>query len=280
MSNSPFGQHLRHWRQQRGLSQMSLAALAEVSTRHLSWLETGRAEPSRAMVLRLAEKLDVPLRERNVLLLAAGYAALYTDKPLAHPQQAAARAALQRLLDAHMPWPALAMDRQWNLVASNNMVPLLLGSLSGLTPQLLQPPINVLRLSLHPKGLAPLIHNLPAWREHLLARLQRQMVSTGYAELRALWHELQAMPLPSGSRASAGTNDQAEQTTLEDVAAPLTLGTPWGILNFITTITVFGSPHDVVMSELAIETLLPADEATATTLRQLKTHGPAGAGPY
>jgi len=156
-----FGPLLRQWRQARRVSQMELALRAEVSTRHLSWLETGRAMPSRAMALRLAETLDVPLRERNALLTAAGFAPLYRERPLADPALAPVRAALQRLLDAHEPWPALAVDRHWNLVAHNRLVPLLIEQAA---PALRLPPINVLRLSLHPQGLAPMVANLPCWR--------------------------------------------------------------------------------------------------------------------
>lgn len=255
-----FGPLLRQWRQARRVSQMELALRAEVSARHLSWLETGRAMPSRAMALRLAETLDVPLRERNALLAAAGFAPLYRERPLADPALAPVRAALQRLLDAHEPWPALAVDRHWNLVAHNRLVPLLIVQAA---PALRLPPINVLRLSLHPQGLAPMVVNLPAWREHVLARLQRQVGVTGDPVLAALLAELRALPLPPVTQ-SAST-----ELPLADVAVPLTLSTPDGPLNFLTTITVFGAPHDVTLSELAVETLLPADAATADALRRL-----------
>jgi len=239
---------------------MALALQAEVSTRHLSWLETGKSQPSRAMVLRLAEQLDVPLRERNAMLSAAGYAPLYGERPLSDPTLASVRGALQRLLDAHEPWPALAVDRHWQLVAHNRLVPLLMASAA---PALLQPPINVLRLSLHPQGLAPMVVSLPAWRAHVLQRLQRQIVSTGDAELSRLLDELRALPLPPGCAETEATGP------LHDVAVPLTLKSPLGVLNFITTITVFGAPHDVTLAELAVETLLPADADTAALLREL-----------
>ena len=215
---------------QRGLSQLALALQAEVSARHLSWLETGKAAPSRAMVLRLAERLELPLRERNGLLAAAGFAPLYRERALGDKALAPARDALQRLLTAHEPWPALAVDRHWNLVAHNRMLPLLL---QGLPPALLAPPANVLRVSLHPQGLAPMIVNLAAWR---------------------------ALPGPEA--------DEGDES-FDDVVVPLSLNTPLGRLEFITTITVFGAPHDVTLSEIAIETLLPADETTAERLRQL-----------
>jgi transcriptional regulator with XRE-family HTH domain len=257
---APYGRLLRHWRQQRGRSQMDLALAAEVSTRHLSWLETGRATPSRAMVLRLAERLDVPLRERNPMLVAAGYAPLYAERRFDDPALAPARAAVQRLLDAHEPAPALAVDRHWNLLAANRMVGLLTGAVA---PALLAPPLNVLRLSLHPQGLAPMIENGAAWRGHVLSRLARQQQASGDPVLAALHAELSAYPLPAPP---AGSGDAIADDT---VAVPLVLNTPHGRLSFITTITVFGAPHDVLLAELALETLLPADAATAEALRAL-----------
>ncbi len=261
-ASAPFGRLLRQWRQQRQRSQLALALQADVSTRHLSWLETGRAQPSRAMVLRLAEHLDVPLRERNSLLVAAGFSPLYAERSLADPSMTVARDVLQRLLDAHEPWPALAVDRHWHLVAANRMVPLLMASAS---PHLLAAPINVLRLSLHPQGLAPQVANLVAWRGHVLARLQRQAQASADPVLRDLLQELRELPLPADTpAATAPIQDQ-------DVAVPLTLNSPLGVLNFITTITVFGAAHDVTVSELAVETLLPADESTAAALRALRS---------
>ncbi|MBC7941364.1 MAG: helix-turn-helix domain-containing protein, partial [Chitinophagaceae bacterium] len=189
-----FGLLLRRWRRHRAFSQMALALDAEVSARHLSWLESGKAQPSRAMTLRLAQRLDLPLRERNALLIAAGYAPMYTERPLTDPALGPAREALQRLLDAHEPWPALAVDRHWNLQAANRMVPLLMASAA---PALLAPPLNVLRVSLHPQGLAPMIANLPAWREHVFSRLTRQLAATADPVLTALLAELRALPLPA-----------------------------------------------------------------------------------
>jgi len=255
-AEADFGAQLRRWRGRRGLSQLALALQAEVSTRHLSWLETGKAAPSRAMVLRLAERLELPLRERNGLLAAAGYAPLYRERPLADAALAPARGALQRLLAAHEPWPALAVDRHWNLVAHNRTVPLLL---QVLPPELRQPPVNVLRLSLHPQGLAPMIVNLGAWRTHVLQRLERQLASNGDAGLAALLAELKALPGP----------DPTHDDATDDVVVPLSLETPFGRLDFITTVTVFGAAHEVTLAEIAIETLLPADGATAERLRAL-----------
>jgi len=262
-----YGRLLRHWRMQRRCSQLALALQAEVSARHLSWLETGKAQPSRAMVLRLAEQLDVPLRERNALLAAAGYAPLFAERGLDDPALAPARQALQRLLTAHEPWPALAVDRHWQLVAHNRMVPLLM---AGAAPALLQPPLNVLRLSLHPEGLAPRVANIGAWRMHVLARLQRQVAATGDPVLARLLDELRALPSPPGTPPAAPEGADAGPHVV--VAVPLTLRgahDAQGPLNFITTITVFGAPHDVTLSELAVETLLPADEATAVALRAM-----------
>lgn len=256
-ATAPFGNLLRHWRQQRSCTQLDLALRSDVSSRHLSWLETGRAQPSRAMVLRLAEQLDVPLRERNAMLQAAGFAALYPARPLTDPDSAAVRAALQRVLDAQEPWPALAVDRHWQLQAHNRLVPLLLAQVA---PEMSKPPINVLRLSLHPLGLAPLIDNFGAWRAYVLGRLQHQVATTQDPVLQNLLDELQDLPGPPPQPDSSGPHD---------VAVPLTFRLPSGPLSFITTITVFGAPRDVTLAELAIETLLPADTATADALRQL-----------
>jgi transcriptional regulator with XRE-family HTH domain len=186
-ARDPFGAHLRHWRTHRRLSQLDLAQEAEVSTRHLSYVETGRAAPSREMVLRLAERLEVPLRERNALLVAAGFAPMYRQRSLDDPAMAAARRAVDLVLKGHEPFPALAVDRHWNLVAHNALVPLLM---EGAAPELLKPPINVLRLSLHPEGVAPRIANLAQWRTHLLERLQQQIAATGDATLQALHDEV------------------------------------------------------------------------------------------
>jgi len=258
----PFGDRLRHWRQQRRLSQLDLASDAEISTRHLSFVETGRASPSREMVLRLAERLQVPLRERNALLVAAGYAPMYKERPLDDPALAAARSAVDLILKGHEPYPALAVDRHWNLVAANSMVPHLM---EGADPSLLQGQINVLRLSLHPLGLAPRIVNLAQWRRHLFERLGQQIQQTGDATLAALLDELQAYPGP-----------EDRQVDLEGehlgVAMPLQFrSSQGGVLSFISTTTVFGTANDVTLQELTLETFFPADETTAAVLRQL--HG-------
>ena len=255
----PVGAQLREWRQRRRLSQLDLAGHAEVSTRHLSCLETGRALPSREMVLRLADRLEVPLRERNPLLTAAGDAPLYREPALADPAMQAPRQAVDLVLKAHEPYPALAVDRHWQMVAHNRMVPLLLAELP---PELLAPPLNVLRLSLHPQGLAPRIVNLPAWRAHLLHRLRLQVHTSRDPVLAALHEELLAYPVPGGETTDPVPPDSS-------VYVPLQLRTAAGVLHFISTITVFGTPTDITLSELALETFFPADAHTAGTLRQL-----------
>src|SRR6185312_1592198 len=191
------GEHLREWRQRRHLSQLDLAVEAEISSRHLSFVETGRALPSREMVLHLAEQLEIPLRERNVLLVAAGFAPVFVERSLDDPALQAARKAVDLVLAGHEPYPALAVDRHWTLVAANRAVGRLIG---GADASLLQPPVNVLRLSLHPKGLAPRIANLPEWRAHLLARLRRQVEVSADPVLAELMRELSAYPVPTISR--------------------------------------------------------------------------------
>lgn len=260
----PVGLLLREWRQRRRLSQLELALGAEVSTRHLSYLETGRAQPSREMVLRLAERLEVPLRERNRWLTAAGFAPMFAERALDDPALRAAREAVELVLRGHEPCPALAVDRHWNLVSHNRGVPPLL---AGLPAELLAPPVNVLRLSLHPQGLAPRILNLAAWRHHLLARLRQQIAASNDNTLAGLLEELQAYPAPQ-----TGPGPAAEPP----IAVPLQLASPWGPLALISTTTVFGTPVDITLAELALETFFPADEATAAVLRRL---GDGQAGP-
>ncbi|WP_418130966.1 helix-turn-helix transcriptional regulator [Variovorax sp. 375MFSha3.1] len=260
-ARDPFGAHLRHWRTHRRLSQLDLAQEAEVSTRHLSYVETGRAAPSREMVLRLAERLEVPLRERNALLVAAGFAPMYRQRSLDDPAMAAARRAVDLVLKGHEPFPALAVDRHWNLVAHNALVPLLM---EGASPELLKPPINVLRLSLHPEGVAPRIANLAQWRVHLLERLQQQIAATGDAALQSLHDELEAYPAPAVSH-----DAPVIDTALSAVAVPFQVVMPGGVLSFISTITIFGTPVDVTLQELAVESFFPADEQTAAALTAL-----------
>ena len=259
VTTTGIGELLREWRQRRHLSQLALACEAEISPRHLSFVETGRAQPSREMVLRLAERLDVPLRDRNTLLVAAGFAPVYRERPLDDPALAAARTAIEFVLAGHEPYPALAVDRHWQLVSHNRaLMPLL----DGVASHLLAPPINVLRLSLHPDGVLPRIVNADEWRTHILERLRRQVTSTGDATLRALLEELRRYPVPVGERRASAFEPGG-------VLVPLTIRTEAGDLSFVSTTTVFGTPMDVTLSELAIESFLPADAATASVLRGL-----------
>lgn len=259
------GELLRQWRLRRRMSQLDLACEAEISTRHLSFLETGRSQPSREMLLRLAEWLDVPLRERNAMLLAAGYAPVFSERPLADPSMQAARDAVERILAGHEPYPAMAVDRHWTLVMANAVVPRLMAGAEDAA--LLQPPVNVLRLSLHPGGLAPRIANLGQWRAHLLARLHRQIEASGDPVLRDLYDELYAYPAESGDSGEAdGGHGFAD---IAGIAVPLQFVTPAGTLSLISTTTVFGTPVDLTLAELALETFFPADAASAEMLRLL-----------
>jgi transcriptional regulator with XRE-family HTH domain len=255
-----FGEHLRDWRRKRRMSQLDLALEAEISTRHLSFLETGRAAPSRDMLLKLAATLELPLRERNSLLLSAGYAPVYPQRPLDDPALAMARGLVVRLVEAHAPFPALAVDRHWNLVAANAAVAPLVASAA---PELLAPPVNVLRLSLHPGGLAPRIRNLAVWRGHLLARLRADAGRSGDPALAALHDELAALP---------GGRDEAPEAA---ILVPLEIEAAGRVLRLVSTTTVFGTPQDVTLSELALESFFPADDPTAAALRALHEQPPA-----
>jgi transcriptional regulator with XRE-family HTH domain len=258
----PVGDLLRTWRQRRRMSQLDLACEADISTRHLSFVESGRARPSRDMVLHLAERLQVPLRERNQLLVAAGFAPVYAERRLDDPALAAARKAVDLVLAGHEPYPAVAVDRHWTLAAANAAAQRLLAGVDG---RLLQAPINVLRLSLHPDGLAPRIANLAEWRAHLLERLRQQIAVTADPVLAGLREELRGYPSPPAAVAGKAR----DQRDLAGVAVPLELVTPWGTLAFLSTITVFGTPVDVTLSELALEAFFPADAATGEALRRL-----------
>ncbi|WP_244817093.1 helix-turn-helix domain-containing protein [Caballeronia sp. Lep1P3] len=255
------GMLLREWRQRRRMSQLELACIADVSTRHLSFIESGRSMPSRDMLIRLAGQLDVPLRERNALFLAAGYAPLYRERPLDDPELHAARRAVERVLHGHDPYPALAVDRHWTMLAANAALQPLVASADA---SLLAPPVNVLRLSMHPKGLANVIENWHEWRAHLLARVRRQVDVSGDGTLAALLGELKAYPAPPHARS-------APRSVPDAVIVPLVLRTAHGPLSFLSTTTVFGTPVDITVSELAIEAFLPADDFTADTLRALAT---------
>ena len=254
----PIGDLLREWRQHRRLSQLALALDAGISTKHLSFLETGRSRPSRDMLLHLAELLGVPLRERNALLQAAGFAALYPQHALSDPEMHAARQAMETILAAHDPYPALAVDRHWTIVAANQATHRLLAA--TVAPHLLAPPANALRASLHPEGLAPHIANLPTWRGHILARLRQQIAATADPVLSELLQELAAYP--------GGTEHPTP--TESGLVVPLQLRLGDQILSLFGTITVFGTPVDITLAELALEAFYPADEATAAVLRGMK----------
>jgi transcriptional regulator with XRE-family HTH domain len=249
----PFGTLMRQWRRRRRLSQLDLAIEADVSSRHVSFVETGRSVPSRAMVLRLASVLDVPPREQNQLLLAAGLAPVYAERSLDHPEMAAVRDGLDRVLAAYEPYPCLAVDRGWNVVATNAGAGILM---KGVAPHLLDPP-NALRISLHPDGLAPRIRNLPQWRHHVIGRLRREVAVSGSASSAQLLTEIDSYP---------GGFDAA--TDLGGVVVPLVLDGPDGsVLTFLSTVTTFGTALDLTAAELSVEAFLPADEATAAALR-------------
>jgi transcriptional regulator with XRE-family HTH domain len=259
-STRPFGALLRDWRQRRRVSQLALACEAQISSKHLSFLETGRSQPSREMILRLAEELEIPLRERNALLASAGFAAGYAVHAFDDGALDRARSAVLAVLTGHLPHPALAVDRHWTLLMANAAVAPLL---DGVDPSLLQPSANVLRLSLHPGGLAPRIKNLRVWRDHLLARLRRQIEATADTKLIALSAELAAYPVMD-----TNTEPRPLGHSL-DVAVPLELATKQGVLRLLSTTTVFGTPVEVTLSELAIEAFFPADAETARTLVSL-----------
>jgi transcriptional regulator with XRE-family HTH domain len=268
----PVGDLLREWRQRRRMSQLDLSLEADISTRHLSFLETGRSQPSRDMVLLLAEQLEIPLRERNVLLVAAGYAPVFAERPLQDPALQQARKAVDLVLAGHEPYPALAVDRHWTLVAANAAVGRMI---AGVDASLLQPPVNVLRLSLHPKGLAPRIANLAEWRAHLFARLRRQIEVSGDPVLSGLLEELGTYPMASPhkpGRPAAGRE-------FAGVLVPVQFVTDQGVLSFFSTTTVFGTPLDITLSELALEAFFPADASTAEILRSLAASGPPQALP-
>ncbi|MBK1840903.1 helix-turn-helix transcriptional regulator [Azospirillum sp. YIM B02556] len=264
----PVGALLRSWRQRRGLSQLDLACEADISSRHVSFLETGRSQPSRAMLIHLAERLDVPLRERNALLVAAGFAPVYSEHGLDSPAMEAARKAVDLVLTGHEPFPALAVDRHWQLLAANRAVAPLL---QGVSAELLSPPVNVLRLSLHPDGLAGRIGNWTQWREHVLSRLSRQIEASADPVLAALYRELQDYPAPPG----ASDDDGGEAGHHPDVVVPLRLHTSSGLLSLFSTTTVFGTAVDVTLSELAIEAFFPADAETADRLRRMLAEIPS-----
>ncbi|MGQ0802119.1 MAG: helix-turn-helix domain-containing protein [Pseudomarimonas sp.] len=255
------GKLVREWRQRRRLSQLDLAGDAEISTRHLSFVETGRSQPSRELILHLGKLLELPLRARNQLLLAGGYAPQFAESALASANLHVAHEAVLRVLHAHAPYPALAVDRHWNLLLCNRPAERLMANVA---PELLVAPANVLRISLHPRGLAPQIINLAQWRRYILERVRRLLMASGDPVLAQLVDELSAYPLPP-EQAGAHVEDQP----MADVAMLLRLRSPLGELALFSTITVFGTPTEVTLSELALEAFYPADAITGERLRQL-----------
>ncbi|WP_181805684.1 helix-turn-helix domain-containing protein [Streptomyces shenzhenensis] len=257
------GPLLRAWRERRRVSQLELALRADSSARHISFVETGRSRPSEEMVLRLAEHLDVPVRERNALLLAAGYAPHYPETPLDDPALAALRDGMERLIQGYEPYPALVVDATYTVVAANRGIAMLL---EGVPESLLAPAPNAMRLTLHPEGLAPRIRNLREWRGHLLEQMERQIALHRSAALRELYEEVAGYPAPDG----AGVGEPAEPAEpVAYFALPLRIEHAGRVLSFVSSISTFNTPMDVTVAELAIETFLPADPATAKYLNAL-----------
>jgi transcriptional regulator with XRE-family HTH domain len=254
------GDLIREWRQRRRLSQFDLACDAEISAKHMSFLETGRAMPDREMVLHLAERMLVPLRDRNIMLYAAGFDPSYQERSLDDPAFRETRHSMELMLRMHEPNPAVAIDRHWIMAASNRAVASLV---SGVDPLLLAPPVNIVRLNLHPAGLAPRIINLAEWRQHLLARLGQQIDATGDPILMALVEEVSRYPMPAGATRRTKPRD------FETLAVPLRLATVQGPLAFFSTTTVFARPVDITLSELTLEAYFPADAATVSIMRRI-----------
>lgn len=257
MQVATLGEQLREWRTRRRMSQMDLALDTEISTRHLSFIETGRSKPSAAMLGRIADCLEVPLRARNALLLAAGYAPDYQERALDSAEMTGMRAIVEHVLKGHEPYPALAVDRHWNMVAANTAVSLLTQLAA---PELFEPPVNVLRVAMHPRGLAPHIVNRGEWRAHLLERLDHQIDASADAGLIALREELAAYGADAGDDHGSAANG---------IAVPLILDTPMGQIRFVSTVTIFGTPVDITLSELAIEAFFPADAESAALLQAM-----------
>jgi transcriptional regulator with XRE-family HTH domain len=254
----PFGVLLRRWRQARRMTQEDLAFAASSSTRHLSCLETGRSQPSRDMILRLAEHLEVPLRDQNTLLLAAGFAPGFQERSL--EELATARLAIDQILQAHRPNPAFALDRHWNVVLSNSALPQLY---EGCSAELLRKPINAVRLVLHPLGMGPRIVNFIEWRAHTITVLRQQIETRPDPVIRALLTEVMNYPAPTSGVAPA-TSEGPQR-----YAMPLQIATRLGTVSFLNTTTVFGTPTDITLSELALEMLFPADEATVAIVKSM-----------
>jgi transcriptional regulator with XRE-family HTH domain len=249
LRSAPIGQHLQYWRKARRMSQLELALDAQISPKHLSFLETGRSHPSREMLQRLSAHLDVPKREQNAMFISAGYAPQHPETALSSAQFDDARRVIELILRSHDPHPALAIDRHWNVVMHNHSAAPVLATLPD---ALRTPQINILRISLHPNGIAPLTLNFGEWRAHLLRRLKRQIEATQDAQLIALQQEVLAYPHPD-------VDDDADPS-YDQLAVPLVLKTPNGVMRYLSTTLVFGSPVDITLSELAIETFFPASD--------------------
>ena len=251
---------LRAWRVSRGHSQLTLASATGVSTRHISFLETGKARPSREMVVFLAEQLEVPLRQRNDMMVAAGHPPAYPARSWDDPELATLTATFDDLLAAYEPYPAVVVDWGWNHLRGNRAAALLA---QGVAPHLLGPPANLVRVSLHPDGLAPRIVNFAEWSRHVVGRVRRR-VDAGAADLAALHAEISAYPTVTAAAAGSPLVEPAR------VALPLEIDTPAGRLRLLSTVTSFSSPFDVGLAEIALEAFLPADESTRTTLRRTR----------
>jgi transcriptional regulator with XRE-family HTH domain len=260
----PFGVVLRRWRERRRMTQSDLALAASSSTRHLSCLETGRSQPSREMIARLAEYLDIPLRDQNTLLLAAGFAPAFKERSLAALE--GARTAIDRVLQAHKPYPAFAVDRHWNVVLSNSALPQLY---EGCAAELMRPPVNAVRLILHPAGMGPRIVNFAAWRAHTLSVLRQQIETRADPVIQGLFAEVAAYPVPADSE----TSDRREAA--QHLVTPLRIATRLGTVSFLNTVTVFGTPNDVTLAELALEMLFPADDQTIEIANNMVREQPA-----
>lgn len=241
------------------MTQMDLALAADSSTRHLSCLETGRAQPSREIIRRLADCLNIPLREQNSLLLAAGFAPAFGERPVTELE--AARRAMDTVLQAHLPYPAFAVDRHWNVVLSNSALPQLY---EGCSEEMLRLPVNAVRLVLHPDGMGPRILNYVDWRAHTLHLLRNQLERQADAGLEGLLAEVQRYPVPPHSEANGGFD------ATQRLATPIRIATRFGAVSFLNTLTVFGTPSDVTLAELALEMLFPADEETIGIVAEME----------
>ena len=254
----PFGVLLRRWRERRRMTQTDLALAARSSTRHLSCLETGKSQPSREMIARLAEYLGIPLRDQNALLLAAGFAPAFKERSLAELETA--KAAVDSVLQAHKPYPAFAVDRRWNVVLSNSALPQLY---EGCSADLMRPPVNAVRLILHPAGMGPRIVNFAAWRAHTLSVLRQQIETRADPVIQGLLAEVAAYPVP------ANTETCESQESSQHLVTPLRIATRLGMVSFLNTVTVFGTPNDVTLAELALEMLFPADSQTIEIAKKM-----------